>query len=166
MSREFSDYLEQKITARIARLASFVIDDRSTWDLCCDHGLVGLWAWSQYHLPEVHFVDRAPVVIRDLEESLRGRVDTASLYFHPLDATEVELPFESCNVIIAGVGFRAMKRIIDAIFPAHHAHRAIVSVHAEEERVEPSLLALGWRLQETVHVEERGRMRSISVWDG
>ena len=166
MSLGLSDYLEPKITARISRLCSFVVKDRSTWDLCCDHGLIGLSAWTRHRLPELHFVDRAPGVVAELEAELRDRIDLTSIFFHPVDATELMLPVKPCNVIIAGVGFRAMKRIIEAIYPARLPHRVIISVHAEAQKVEQTMKGLGFRLHEISQIEERGRIRSISAWDG
>ncbi len=166
MTRELSDYLESKITPRIARLSSFVAEGRSTWDLCCDHGLIGLYAWSRFNLPDLHFVDRAPNVVARLEAALQGRMNLDSIFFHPMDASELELPSRPCNVIIAGVGFRAMKRIIEANYPTSLPHRVIISIHTEEERVAQTMTDLGWRLHGTAGVEERGRMRLISAWNG
>jgi tRNA (adenine22-N1)-methyltransferase len=160
------EYLEHKVTQRIVRLGSYVVEGRPTFDLCCDHGLIGLWAWSRHPLPELHFVDRAPGVVAKLESALGKRLDLERFFFHAIDAAELKLPSEPCNVIVAGVGYRAMVRIIEAIYPIKHPHRLIISVHAEEESVEPTLKKIGWRLHEISSVEERGRIRSISAWDG
>lgn len=166
MNQTLTHYLKQKISPRMSRICGFVVDGRSTWDLGCDHGLIGLWAWHTHELPELHFVDRAPGVIAQLENELAAYMDLDSVFFHSVDAATLELPSEPCNVILSGVGFRSMKRIVDAVYPMPLPHRVIISVHAEEECVEAMMEKRGWSLCDTAEIEERGRMRSITVWDG
>jgi tRNA (adenine22-N1)-methyltransferase len=161
-----SEYLRARVSERMLRIVDFVIDGRPTWDLCCDHGLIGMWAWHVRDLPELHFVDRAPGLIDELERRIRDHIEGDGLYFHACDATEIQIPAQPCNIIVAGIGFRASRRIFSHIDPSVAAHRLIASVHAEAERVPAHLQALGWNLTDEAIVEEDGRTRKITVWDG
>ena len=138
MKSELMRFLEQKVSPRMSRVCDFVIDGRPTWDLCCDHGLIGLWAWHIHDLPELHLVDRVPEVVAKLEKDLVGRMDLGPLFFHGVDASSLVLPTQPCNVILTGVGFRTMRRIIESVYPDRPQHRVIVSVHAERGmRIKP-----------------------------
>lgn len=159
-------YLDVHTSSRMQRIAELCIERRPTWDLCCDHGLIGLWARRTRELPAVHFVDKVPSLIDQLEQRLHAHADTEGLFFHRCDATTIQLDDTPSNIIVAGVGFRASERIVKATANPQHAHRVIVSVHAEASLVPPAMIALGWRLAETVTVEERGRTRIITAWDG
>ncbi|MFT5441000.1 MAG: tRNA A22 N-methylase [Myxococcota bacterium] len=163
---ERNAYLDTHTTPRMQRIAELCLDGRPTWDLCCDHGLIGLWARHVRKLPSVHFVDKAPALIDLLEQRLHMHADTEGLFFHRCDATTLQLGDTPSNIIVAGVGFRASQRIVKATADPQHGHRVIVSVHAEPSLVPPAMIALGWRLAEMVTVEERGRTRIITAWDG
>jgi tRNA (adenine22-N1)-methyltransferase len=158
--------LEQKVSERISRIGDFVIDGRPTWDICCDHGQIGLWAYRTHRLPELHFVDRAPHITADLERALSPHMDLTSIYFHSMDAAALQLPPTPCNVIVAGVGFKSMRRIVGTLYPVTRPHRVIISVHSEEERVDAYMRDQGWSPTHATSVEERGRTRAIRVWDG
>jgi tRNA (adenine22-N1)-methyltransferase len=160
------DYLAVRVSPRMRRIVDFVLDGRPTWDLCCDHGLIGLWAWHVRDLPELHFVDRTPEVIRELEDRIRDHMEHSALHFHPRDASTIKIADVPSNVILSGVGFRASQPILAGIDPSVAAHRLIICVHAESERIPPNLRERGWTLAREVTIEERGRTRTITAWDG
>ena len=158
-------YLDARVSERIRRIVDLTLDGRPTWDLCCDHGLIGLWAWYQRKLPELHFVDRTPALMQQLESRLTRHVGSPSIFFHTVDAAKVSLGATPSNVILAGVGFRAADQILSKLDSGSAPHRAIVSVHAEVDLLPPAMLRLGWRLADEVPVEENGRVRVITAWD-
>jgi tRNA A22 N-methylase len=159
-------YLEQHVSERMRRIVDFALEDRPTWDLCCDNGLIGLWAWRTRRSKEVHFVDRVPLLIDTLARRVREHVEQEALAFHACDAAEVTLGSSPSNVVIAGVGFRASHRILKSIAKATCPHRIVLSVHAEADHVPDTMRALGFRFAGTATVEENGRERTISAWDG
>lgn len=166
MSRDPTAFLERRVSARMRAIVDCLEDGRPTWDLCCDHGRIGLWAWWTRSLPELHFVDRVPSVIESLKRDVARLAGGSSIGFHPVDAASIVLPERPCNVILSGVGFRAFTRIVAALYAKPRADRLVVSVHAEAELLAPYLERTGWRLNRGVDVDEAGRVRSITAWDG
>ncbi len=159
-------YLQSKVSERMRRIVDCIEDGRPTWDLCCDHGLVGLWAWHTRALPELHFVDRVPGIINDLERDVGLHLDSRGLAFHSIDAVSLVLPERPCNVILCGIGFRAFERIMSALYANPREDRLVASVHAEEGRLAPFLERTGWQLVQQFEVHEDGRLRTISAWLG
>lgn len=148
------------------RIADFAIDHRPTWDLCCDHGLVGLWAWHTHSLPRLHFVDRAPGLVDRIEQRLSATFRDDRMVFHSRDAATISFGNVPSNIFLSGVGFRTSQRILAATCKSTTAHRLVVSVHAETERLHSAMEEKGWRLAGETQVEEHGRVRKISAWDG
>jgi tRNA (adenine22-N1)-methyltransferase len=161
-----ASHLHARVTERMKRIADFAIDHRPTWDLCCDHGLVGLWAWHTHSLPELHFVDRAPGLVDAIEQRLSSSLSDDRIAFHSRDASTLSFGEAPSNIFLSGVGFRASQRILAATCPATTPHRLVVSVHAEAERLHDAMEEKGWRLAGETQVEEHGRVRKISAWDG
>jgi tRNA (adenine22-N1)-methyltransferase len=137
-----------------------------TFDLACDHGLIGLWAWHTRSLPELHLVDRAPSIIDALERDVSRHLDPRGVHFHAVDAASLTLPDSRCNVILSGVGFRTLEHIMTGLYLEPRPDRLVTSVHAEEDRLAPWLEQRGWRQLARHCVDEAGRMRIIHAWQG
>lgn len=165
LSLALVEYLEARVSERMRRIVDYTLEARPTWDLCCDHGLIGLWAYRKRDVPEVHLVDRTTLLMEELEKRVQCHVANPRISIHNIDAAEISLGDTPCNLILAGVGFRAARRILSAIDLGHAAHRAVVSVHAESERLPDAMNQLGWRLVDECTVTENGRDREISAWD-
>ena len=165
LASSFATHLEARVSERMRRIVDFAIPDRPTWDLCCDHGLIGLWAWHVHDLPELHFVDRAPRLVGELRTRIAGHIDLTRLFFHQTDASQVEISPAPSNLLIGGVGFRAAERIVSNIDPTR-GHRVVVSVHAEADQLPRAMNELGWVIAGEATIEERGRRRSVFAWDG
>lgn len=165
-SAALATYLEAHVSERMRRIVDFALDGRATWDLCCDHGLIGLWAWLSLDLPEIHFVDRAPGLIADLEQRIGRQLENDRMFFHARDASKISFGEQACNLFLTGVGFRASQRILAGIDPRITPHRVIVSVHAEAEKLPRAMQELGWRFAGATTLEEQGRVRTIFAWDG
>jgi tRNA A22 N-methylase len=125
-----------------------------------------LWAWHTRSLPELHFVDRAPGLVDAIEQRLSTTFCDDRIVFHSRDAATISFGEVPSNIFLSGVGFRASQRILAATCPSTTAHRLVVCVHAEVERLHGAMEKKGWRLAGETQVEEHGRVRKISAWDG
>lgn len=78
------------------------------WDLCCDHGLLGIAALESGQFSEVIFNDSVPHVIEQLSERLAGRARCRTVLAFAEDIGE-EL---TGNLILAGVGGEKIFKIL------------------------------------------------------
>lgn len=78
------------------------------WDLCCDHGLLGIAALDSGNFSEVIFNDSVPHVIEQLRERLTGRTHCRTVLGLAEDIGE-EL---TGNLILAGVGGEKIFKIL------------------------------------------------------
>ena len=100
------------------------------WDCCCDHGLLGAALLARQAAPHIHFVDRVPELMRELESKLQhfypehSRPESnAQWQVHCMDVTALPLQEFSGKhlVIIAGVGGDLMTELVKAIYQKNTA---------------------------------------------
>jgi tRNA (adenine22-N1)-methyltransferase len=80
------------------------------WDLCCDHGLLGIAALESGKFSEVIFNDAVPHVLDALAERLAGYQNARSIRAL---AEEIQEPLTG-NVILAGIGGEKIFKILAA----------------------------------------------------
>ncbi len=124
------------------------------WDLCCDHGYLGIVAFKSKKFQQVHFVDQAAHLV----EALRARWATeADTHFYPCTAEAIDVPLTG-NVVIAGVGGQKITEILLGLQSKGHlkARRLVLVPHKDEEAFEHWLeLWVGqWIEQPTEHSTE------------
>lgn len=88
------------------------------WDLCCDHGQLGLACLVQGRAREVHFVDAVPSIMADLATALADLPSdqSARAHLHTQDAQALDHePGERQLVFLAGVGGEKTIWILDAL---------------------------------------------------
>lgn len=85
------------------------------WDLCCDHGRLGMALLETERAPLVHFNDSVPSIMADLEQRLR-RYGAVNFQLHLASAEQLQLPDQGRQLLIlTGVGDELSVRIIDAL---------------------------------------------------
>jgi tRNA (adenine22-N1)-methyltransferase len=62
---------ELKLTPRLQTIFNSLMLGKPVWDLCCDHGYLGLRCYLSKQFPEVHFVDQVEEIITSLEVKFR-----------------------------------------------------------------------------------------------
>ncbi|UTW14356.1 tRNA (adenine(22)-N(1))-methyltransferase TrmK [Marinobacterium rhizophilum] len=169
---------------RLAKIESMVTAGYDhIWDCCCDHGLLGAQLLTRQAAPCIHFVDRVPALMGDLEQKL--------LRFCPLQPTQlptppsVQAPIKGSSewhlhcldvatlplqqhagrhlVIIAGVGGDLMIQLVSAIHSAHPTADIdflLCPVH-HQFALRQQLIRLGFGLRNEALVEENRRCYEI-----
>jgi Predicted SAM-dependent methyltransferase len=85
------------------------------WDICCDHGRLGLHLHQRFPTTHIHLVDKVASIINTLETDYASLND-GRLHFIAADATRLSLPAEQRSlVIIAGVGGQNLQAILKGI---------------------------------------------------
>lgn len=87
------------------------------WDLCCDHGRLGLHLHQSQSLgaAQIHLIDCVPSVINDLKEKCEPFTDSR-LQITCADACQLQLPLGGQHLIIlAGIGGETLVKILAGI---------------------------------------------------
>ena len=149
------------------------IDNEPFWDLCCDHGYVGIGALESGRFSEVNFVDQVSHIIERLEillnqHFLGTKVDQYHCY--AIDAMKIEKELFG-TILIAGVGGLTISNILEQLFESKKlkAKRLILSPHTDELYLRNYLHSIGFQLrsnkQQKIEFVEGNKTRSIYIID-
>lgn len=162
-----------KTTPRIQMLLESALVGSPIWDMCCDHGLLGLRALAREEFGEVHFVDQVPSIMKGLELKLQSLSSQGLLNFYQLHCQKAEslsVPIEG-SCIIAGVGGKTISIILSSLHEADllYAKRLVLSAHSDEALMlsyfESDKFKKVYRMVEKKEVSDRLKIRSIYVLD-
>lgn len=151
--------LSERIRALVARLEP----DLPVYDLCCDHGLIGLLAWQEDPQRPVTFVDQSSAALEALQKELsKERYQKAPLTVEICEAESLGPLSSSSNIVIAGVGNATILRILHKLVPERAPpHRLVLCSQQEPTPLLRHGEERGWILLESHPVNERGRVRTI-----
>lgn len=95
------------------------IDQQDTyhdiWDLCCDHGHLGLHLHHNHKSTHVHLIDKISSIIHKIQKKYATLIDSR-LHLQKLDAQDIVLTGTPRQmIIIAGVGGGTVKSLLQAI---------------------------------------------------
>lgn len=125
-----------KLTIRMKLFLEFTLKGEDFWDICCDHGYVGIGALKSNEYSNIHFVDQVPQIMERLSQLLKQtflRLDEINCHLHVLPAESLDEEIKG-NVLIAGVGGLTIKTILDTLLQSNKlkAKRIILSPHTDE----------------------------------
>ena len=110
--------------SRIKCIQSMVEDDSLVYDLCCDHGIIGIGVIAR--VSKVYFIDRVESIITRLANTLEGTDIPSSKYVVlKRDATKYKFSNFSAIYIIAGIGGDLAIEIIKNIL-AHDSNPSFI----------------------------------------
>ncbi len=143
------------------------------WDICCDHGYIGIGALKSDKFSEVHFVDQVPHIMDRLEKLFLQSPHLKPHYryfFHrlPGEAIEVEI-FGS--FLVAGVGGATATSILKSLLERKNlkAHRLLISPHMDEKILltftTEKIFKVQYQFIEKIEIEEAGRVRPLYIFD-
>lgn len=150
--------IETKISRRLEAALSYVVPNGDLWDICCDHGLLGLAAANRELAKQVYFVDQAPHLIQALPRIENG-------IYLSLPGEEIQQIIKG-TVVILGVGDFTIQKILRSLQGQGllQAGRLILGPHKNPERI-ANLDLENYQLVEKVTVDERGRERILYIFD-
>lgn len=140
---------------RILKIFKVVQDlppSQDFWDLCCDHGKLGLLALSHSNLWHVHFNDISAPIIKKLEIQLEN-LNYSNYSLYAQDAKTLNISSErSSLVVIAGVGGQCAQDIVSGLNELHNLENTIFVIcshyHNFELRTKLSQLGFGLLLED------------------
>lgn len=153
-------------------ISDHLLPGKPVWDVCCDHGYLGLSAYKSGNHPAVHFVDRVRHIIDDLkqnfEENYFEEGHGTQAFFFAQSAEHLEISMEG-SVVIAGVGAFTIEKIVTSLQRKGRlkAQRLILGPQSGAEKLKQVLCetsAFDYRLSnEDCKIEERGRVRKLLI---
>jgi len=160
-----------KLSPRFKTFVSNVIPDEPFWDLCCDHGYVGLEVFFSRKSSEVHLVDQVPHIMKKVEIYLTdNEIFSSGIFLHTVKAEKLDLPL-SGTVLIAGVGGKSIQIILHELLKQNllHANRLLLSPHTDlkafNEIVESDQFRIQYKLTEQVSLDEGGIIKTLFIFD-
>lgn len=129
------DMSQVRLSPRLQALLDLALPGQPLWDICCDHGLLGLKAIEMGSFPEVHFVDQVPHIIRNLAIRLVDfEPDNEVIECHLCAGQDIPIPVKG-SVVIAGVGAQTILDILTGLFQngSLQAQRLILSPQKDEK---------------------------------
>ena len=126
-----------KLTKRMKCFIDHALIDKPLWDICCDHGYVGIKALETSQFSEVHFVDQVPHIMERLETLIKQywRIKPQHKYFlHTISGENLEEEVGG-TLLIAGVGGLTIAVTIKALLKKNKlsAQRLLLSPHTDEK---------------------------------
>lgn len=165
-----------KLSKRLKKIESMVSNKYThIWDCCCDHGLLGTALLSRQAAPMIHFVDRVPKLIYQLQDKLQrfyacsDSESESKWQTHCLDVGCLALDKNSLNntdkhlIIIAGVGGDLMTQLVKSIRQGNQVSQIdflLCPVH-HQFTLRQQLIELNGRLIDEVLIEENQRFYEI-----
>lgn len=161
-----------KISNRMKVFLEHSLPDLPFWDICCDHGYVGLAALHSRVFTEVHFVDQLPHIMERLSILLteRARSDDLKFFLHSAGGQDINQTVRG-NCLIAGVGGLTITVILNGLLKNNKldANRLLLSPHTDEKTlvafVESPLFFERYNFTEKIIISERGRLRPLYIFD-
>lgn len=120
----------------------------AVWDLCCDHGLLGIAALESKKFTDIHFSDQLEHAMDRLERQYRRFPQT---HFHCGPCEDLSSVLDG-NVVIAGIGAERMLKILEVL--------------EDKALLNPSTLILGPQKNESLldpFLRQKERFYSIKV---
>ena len=125
-----------KPTARMELLVSLGREGLPFWDICCDHGYIGILALKSQRYTSVYFVDNVEHII----DRLAKLIKISPLDFPKDQAVLIHSPAEDLSlklfgtVVIAGVGGRTIIKILKSLLLKNLlcAEVVLLSAHTDE----------------------------------
>jgi tRNA (adenine22-N1)-methyltransferase len=160
-----------RASERMKLFVELALDDLPLWDMCCDHGYIGLLALSSKRFSHVYFVDNVDHIIKRLQ----NLIDQSPVKYDSSTITLVNSKAEDLKVyidgtcVIAGVGGRTIVTILDTLFRNGFLRslRLILSPHTDEsyllEFLNSNNFSYFYSLTETIDFYEGKRQRRIYI---
>lgn len=161
------------LSKRLKLIFDQLIPGEPVWDICCDHGYLGLAAYESNRFSEVNFVDQVPQIIQRLEETFNQVVkdkDNHTRANFIARAGEHLSHQLNGNVVICGVGSYSIFQIVKSLQEKNllKARRLILCPQNDVVKIEDlkKLPDFTYRqLSENLVVNEKDRLREIYVLD-
>lgn len=135
--------LVRNVGVRISTLVELIDEELPLWDLCSDHGQIGLFALESGKVSDVTFVDIREHLIAQLAAKIEELADGKyKISLITDDILKMKLPLSPVNFVIAGVGTNLIMEFLSRL-RERKGDRVICNTHQSPEIFEKKLKFLG-----------------------
>lgn len=162
------------LSNRLKAIYENLIPQKDVWDICCDHGLLGIAAYRSDNFLDVYFVDQVESIMNSLRDKFyqHGYNESLTKKAHFICASGENIQTKvSGTACISGVGALSILQILTPLEKknALTADRLILGPHNDEEAflesIQNSEIFKNYKLISQIEVEEKQRLRQIFVLD-
>lgn len=163
-----------KLSERLMTVYENLLPEKDVWDICCDHGYLGMAAYKNANFTHVYFVDRVPEIVDRLKNQFQKSIfKTDSV----LKTTFICSAGQDINtnvtgtICITGVGGLSVFKILDALSKKNYlnADRLILGPHRDDvhllELIKNSSLLNQYHLKSEIKIFEKSNRRSLFILD-
>ena len=165
-----------RLSHRLSMALENALPGKEFWDICCDHGILGIHALHSQNFLAVNFVDQVPHIMNRLEEKIRKYIkklampssENEKFNFYSCPAELLPVPLKG-SVCILGVGAEKIDFILREWLKADllQADRLILGPHKDTdwfcEKVIPHFLK--YHLVKKIDLLEGNKTRTILILD-
>jgi tRNA (adenine22-N1)-methyltransferase len=162
-----------KLSNRMQHIFDRLLPGQPVWDLCCDHGYLGLQAYRSGLFTQVFLVDKVPEIISELEHRFYSNYlkdgQSAQVKFIALPGEDLVDEIQG-NLVIAGVGAHTILKILMNLRKKGllSAKQVILLPQRQEQWLEDIISASetfgDYNLFEKHELLERGRLRKVLIF--
>lgn len=136
------------LSIRLQSLRNKYQNERSIWDIGCDHGLLGLSFACEPSVEAIHLVDPSSAVINQLQKTIDSYITKTRIFIHHSHGQKVELGEGDHLIFIAGMGGKEIREILESLKPQlSPPSRIIISPHRNILELRKFLNSSRYRLE-------------------
>lgn len=129
-----------KISKRNQFYVNLAKDKQDFWDVACDHGQAGFYAYQTQRFNRIHFVEPVEKILLKTQKnivSLIDLLDETKINFHFSKGEEINQIIEG-NFLMAGVGGELIKLVLTKLIENEKmfAHHLILSPYTDLKKID------------------------------
>jgi tRNA (adenine22-N1)-methyltransferase len=159
-----------KLSHRLNTIYQHILPNVPLWDVCCDHGQLGFFAYQRQYCSHVFFVDQVETIMTNLERLFERKIrfenNPVQAHFFTRDGSKLDDNLTG-TVVIAGIGGLNMKSMLLSWQSKNilWASRLILSPHRDEYLYQKADFLTNYVLTQEKIILENGHLRYIFIFD-
>lgn len=151
-----------KLSKRLERILSLITPSKNLYDICCDHGELGIEALQRELCENLILIDRVPSIISNLSKKLEVTDIPSRRKIRVLceDAAKNPRHFSNSTIIIAGIGESTGIKILDNYTFLDNCE-LILSIHSDNYDLRQYLIQRKFKVMSECIVKEKGKFYEI-----
>ncbi|MES2802639.1 MAG: tRNA (adenine(22)-N(1))-methyltransferase TrmK [Bdellovibrionota bacterium] len=163
-----------RLSERLTIVFDNLLPEKDVWDICCDHGYLGIAAYKSTSFSHIYFVDRVPAIMEQLKTQFQKfdfKTDSVSKATFICTAGQDIKTNVTGTVCITGVGGFTTFKILDSLSQNNflNADRLILGPHRDEvkllELIKDSSQINQYHLKSEIKIVENSYKRSLFILD-
>ena len=157
-----------KLSKRLTFILKFIPPYADVfYDLCCDHGYLGIAVAHTYSYSSVNLIDQIPSIMEKVSNKIKGSYipTKTKITSTCLDARKIRIKNDGINVVsIAGIGGELTIKIIDSLLlQLKSTDILVLSAHNNIHKLRQYLINNNFNLVKEGLVKDNGKFYEVLV---